>query len=336
MPENFEIAHLWVFGLLPLPLLIYWLIPPLRMKSASLLFPNLDKVQEYTNQKARESALVKRRNVFAWIGLALIWILVILSLSSPQLVGEPEMKVKTSRNFLIVADISFSMAQTDWIIDDERVTRWTAVKHVMHDFITRREGDRMGLIFFGSSAYIQAPFTPDLETVDRLLEEADVGMAGQMTNIGKAIVKGIEMFDQDSLETKVMLLLTDGVDAGTDILPLDAADLARTDSILIYTIGIGDPESSSSDLDEKTLEEISEMTGAQYFRAIDSERLEEIYLELDRLEPMEYEEEEYIPTTLLYHYPLGAAILLTLLFSLLLNLASAIRWMGSKKKRDVE
>lgn len=335
MPENFEIAYWWVFGLIPLPLLIFWLLPPLRMKSASLLLPNLGKAQEYTHQKARSSALVKRRKFIAWIVLILIWVLVVSALSSPRLVGEPEKKVKTSRNFLIVADISFSMAQKDWEIEGERVSRWTAVKHVMHDFISRREGDRMGLIFFGSSAYIQAPFTPDLETVDQMLEEADVGMAGQMTNIGKAIVKGIEMFDQDSLETKVMLLLTDGVDAGTDILPLDAADLARNDSILVYTIGIGDPESGNSDLDEVTLEEISDMTGAQYFRAIDSERLEEIYQELDRLEPMEFEEEEYRPSTLLYFYPLGAALGLALLFSLAINLASVLRNFGKNEKQDV-
>jgi len=161
-------------------------------------------------------------------------------------------------------------------------------------------------------------------------------MAGQMTNIGKAIVKGIEMFDQDSLETKVMLLLTDGMDAGTDILPLDAADLARTDSILVYTIGIGDPESGNSDLDEQTLMEISEMTGARYFRAKDSERLEEIYDELDQLEPMEYEEEEYVPTTLLFHYPLGVAILLTLWISLMLSLASLLRMRVKKGNRNVE
>jgi len=336
MPENFEIAHLWVLGLLPLPLLIYWILPPLRMKSASMLYPNLSKAQEYTNQKARTSALVKRRNFFAWMGLILIWILLLGALSSPQLVGEPELKVKTSRNFLIVADISFSMAQTDWLIEEKRVTRWTAVKHVMHDFISKREGDRMGLIFFGSSAYIQVPFTPDLETVDRFLEEADVGMAGQMTNIGKAIVKGIEMFDQDSMETRVMLVLTDGVDAGTDILPLDAADLASKDSILVYTIGIGNPDSGNSDLDEQTLIEISEMTGAKYFRAMDSERLEEIYSELDKLEPMEFEEEAYKPRTLLYPYPLGAAILLALFLSMVLSLASFFKWMGNKKKRHVE
>ncbi len=331
MPENFEIANMWVFGLLPLPLLVYWLIPPLRIRSASLSIPNFNKAQEYTRQQPRSSALVRRRNIFVWMGLVLIWLLVLAALSSPQLVGEPEMKVKTSRNFLIVADISFSMAQTDWMIEGEKATRWEAVKKVMHAFIARREGDRMGLIFFGSSAYIQAPFTPDLSTVDNMLEEADVGMAGQMTNIGKAIVKGIEMFDQDTIKTKVMLLLSDGVDAGTDILPLDAADLAEKDSILVYTIGIGDPDKPGSDLDEKTLEEIAEMTGAQYFRAMDADRLEEIYEELNKLEPIEYEEEAYIPTTLLYHYPLGASIVLALLLSFIFSSISAIKLLVNRK-----
>ncbi|MCK5135254.1 MAG: VWA domain-containing protein [Bacteroidales bacterium] len=332
MPENFELANMWVFWLLPLPLLVYWLLPPLRMKSSSLSIPNFQKAQAYTGQPPRSSALVKRRNTFVWIGLILIWVLLLSALSSPQLVGKPEMKVKTSRNFLIVADISFSMAQSDWMIEGEKATRWEAVKKVMHDFIARREGDRMGLIFFGSSAYIQAPFTPDLVTVENMLEEAGVGMAGQMTNIGKAIVKGIEMFAQDTIKTKIMLVLSDGVDAGTDILPLDAADLAEKDSILVYTIGIGDPDKPGSDLDEKTLEEIAEMTGAQYFRAIDAERLEEIYEELDKLEPIEYEEEKYKPTTLLYYYPLGASIVLGLFLSFILSSISAIKRLVNKRK----
>lgn len=325
IPENFEIAHLWVFWLLPLPFLIYWLLPPLRLKSASLSIPNFKKVQEYTGEKPRSSAVVKRRNIFSFALLFVIWVLLLGALSSPQLVAEPEMKVKTSRNFLIVADISFSMAQNDWIENGQRVRRWDGVKSVMHDFIDKREGDRMGLIFFGSSAYIQAPFTPDLVTVDAMLEEADVGMAGQMTNIGKAIVKGIEMFDQDTIQTKVMLLLTDGVDAGTDILPLDAADMAKKDSILVYTIGIGDPNSGGSDLDENTLIEISEMTDAKYFRAIDADRLNDIYDELNTLEPIEYEEEEFKPKTLLFYYPLALALFLAIFHSLIQSIVRVIR-----------
>lgn len=330
LPANFEIAYPWVFFLLPLPLLVYWLFPALRMRSASLILPTYLKAQEYTEQKARRSALVKRRGILNWLILMPGWILILCTLAAPQLVGEPELKVKTSRNFLIVADISFSMAQTDWAIDGKRVRRWDAVKQLMHDFIDKREGDRMGLLFFATSAYVQAPFTPDLATVDRMLEEADVGMAGQMTHIGKAITKGVEMFEKDTIETKCMLLLTDGVDAGTDILPLDAADLARQDTVIIYTIGIGQPGIRGSDLDERTLEDIAEMTGGRYFRAIDAERLKEIYTEVDKLEPIEYEEEKNRPVTLLYYYPLAAAMGLFILAALLSSGINALKTLRTK------
>ncbi len=252
-------------------------------------------------------------------------------LSSPQLKGEPEMKVKTSRNFLITADISFSMANKDWMLESKKVRRWDAVKSLMHTFIKKREGDRIGLVFFGSEAYIQAPFTPDLKTVDQLLEEADVGMAGQMTHIGKAITKGVSMFKEDTIKTKVMLLLTDGVDAGTDILPLDGADLAKKDTVVIYTIGIGEPGKGGSDLDETTLQEIAEMTGGKYFRAKDAATLEKIYAEVDKLEPIKYEEEHDRPVTLLYMYPLAVAMALMMGLSLLSVLVSLIRKMMNRE-----
>ncbi|AGA80758.1 VWA domain-containing protein [Echinicola vietnamensis] len=331
MPANFEIAYPWVFWLFPLPLLLFWLLPPLRMRSAALLFPGYQRALDYTGGKPRKSALVKRRNFFNWLALILIWGLFLAALSSPQLVGEPKMKVKTSRNFLITADISFSMAQKDWEVDGQKVRRWDAVKSLMHEFIEKREGDRMGLVFFATNAYVQAPFTPDLQTVDQMLEEADVGMAGQMTHIGKAIAKGIDMFDQDTIKTKVMLLLTDGVDAGTDVLPLDGADMAKQDSVMIYTIGIGDPGSQSSDLDEKTLQQIAEMTGGKYFLAKDAEQLQQIYTEVDKLEPIEYEEEEHRPETLLYMYPLAAALGLAFLANLVASLVGLL-----KKSRNRE
>ena len=312
IPNNFEIINMWVLYLLPLPLIIYFLLPALKLKSPGLIVPNLGKIESITAQKAKNAALVKRRNFFVWIGLVIIWISLIAAIANPQLVGEPEMRVKTSRNFLIVADISFSMANKDWQINGKNVTRWEAVKTVMHEFISKRTGDRMGLIFFGSNSYIQAPFTPDLVTVDKMLDEADVGMAGQMTNIGKAIVKGIEMFKQDTIKTKVMLLLTDGVDSGTDILPLDAADMAKRDSVMVYTIGIGNNTGNATDLDENTLTEIAEFTNAKYFKANDVSSLEQIYTELDKLEPIEFEEESFKPRTLLYYFPLALAIFIAI------------------------
>ncbi|MFL0354296.1 VWA domain-containing protein [Xanthomarina sp. GH4-25] len=320
MPENFHFAYPLVALLIPLPLLIYWLFPPIKNRSSALKFPYFSRVAEVTNQKPKKASFIKKRNWFSWMIMYSIWLLLLLALASPELVGKPEKKIKTARNFLIVADISFSMANTDWVLDGKRVTRWSAVKDIMREFIGKRKSDRMGLVFFGSNAYIQAPFTSDLRTIQTMLDEADVGMAGQMTNIGKAIVKGMDLFERDTIQSKVMLLLTDGVDSGEEILPLDAANMAKRDSTIIYTVGIGDPGSSTSDLDERTLIEISEMTGGKYFRAKDAKALENIYTELDTLEPIEYEEESFVPKTLLYYIPLGVALALGAFIVLINNL----------------
>lgn len=320
MPDNFHFAYPYMAVLAVLPFLVYWLLPSIKNRSTALIYPYFKASAKASNQKPKRASYVKKRSWIASFFMYVIWLLLIIAMASPELVGKPEKQIKTSRNFLILADLSFSMANTDWFIDHKRVTRWAAVKNIMQDFIVKRESDKMGLIFFASNAYIQAPFTTDLETVKTMLDEADVGMAGQMTNIGKAIVKGMDMFERDTIPNKVMLLLTDGVDSGMDILPLDAANMAKKDSTIIYTIGIGDPGSSSSDLDERTLTEISELTQGKYFRAKDAEALEKIYVELEKLEPVEYEEESFTPKTLLYYYPLGAALILGFVLVFLNNL----------------
>ncbi|BDD01162.1 VWA domain-containing protein [Persicobacter psychrovividus] len=325
MPENFEFAFPWIFILLPLPLLVYWFTPAFRTKSAAIKYPIFEHALQYTGERKRSASDIRKRSIFRWVPLFCCWVLLLVAMASPQLIGKPEMKVKNSRNFLILIDISFSMAQKDWEIEGKKVTRWEAVKQVMHQFIQKRAGDRVGLIFFASNAYIQAPFTADLKAVENLLEDTEVGFAGQMTRIGKGIMKGVNMFENDSIDSKVMLLLTDGVDDGTDILPLDAADIAQKDSITIYTIGIGTPGDKSGDLDEKTLKEIAEMSAGEYFLAQDRERLVQIYEQLDQLEPIEYEEEEYKPVTLLYPYPLGIAFGMLLLTTLTISVSNFIR-----------
>lgn len=313
----FEFANIWVLSLFPLPFLAYWLLPPLHTKSNVIMVPFIKRAAKASGEKLRKRAWISQKNLLQWIFLLLAWISLLLALARPQIVGQAEMKVKTVRSFVIAADISFSMANKDWVVDGERSTRWDAVKSLMSDFITKREGDRVGLIFFGTNAYLQTPFTTDLETVDWFLEETEVGMAGQMTSIGKAIGFGIRLFEQDSLDQKVMLLLTDGKDGGKGVSPTDAAYMAKNDSIKIYTLGIGDPTQPGSDLDEVTLQNISDITGGKYFRAIDANELEKIYTELELLEPMEFEEEEYKPTTSLYHIPLIAASIISLLLLVL-------------------
>lgn len=325
MQGAFEFAYLWAFALLPLPLLVYWLLPPLKQRKEALRYPAFRRAEDVSGKKASAGAWISRRNGLQWVVLYLAWALTLTSLASPQLVGEPEMKVKTARNFVIAADISFSMANQDWFMDGERVTRWEGVKQVMREFLQKREGDRVALVFFGTNAYLQVPLTTDLDVVDFMLDETDVGMAGQMTGIGKAIGYSLDIFKGDSLEQKVLLLLTDGQDDGRGIFPADAAEMARADSITIYTIGIGDPGGSGADLDEPTLKEISRITGGQYFLAQDEERLQEAYETLNRLEPMEFEQEDHAPVTLLFHYPLALAMALALLLALFRGLLRLIK-----------
>lgn len=312
----FEFAYIWVFFLLPLPLLVFWLMPPLKQRKEALKYPGFAAVEKATGQKSTSGAWVSRRNLLQWIILSLIWIGTLAALASPQIVGEPEMKVKTARNFVIAADISFSMANSDWEIDGKRVTRWEGVKQVLRQFIEKREGDRLALVFFGTNAYLQAPLTAEHDVIDFMLEETEVGMAGQMTGIGKAIAYSIKIFEGDSLDQKVLLLLTDGQDDGRGILPIDAAKIAHKDSIKIYTIGIGEATGNNAGLDEITLREIANIADGEYFLAEDPEQLNETYTTLNELEPIEFEAEAYAPVTHLFYYPLGVAMLLAFALAL--------------------
>ncbi len=313
---HFEIAHKWVFLLLPLPVLVYWLLPAWRKRRSALLAPFFRRAVSISNQRPKRSAWISKKNLFSWITLVVCWICLLAALSSPQLVGKPEKKTRTVRSFLIAADISFSMAERDWSVDGKLMTRWEAVKYLMKNFIKERKSDQVGLEMFATHAYLQAPLTTDLETIDWLLDQTEVGMAGQMTSIGEAIAFGIKIFREDTIKQRVMLLMTDGVDGGTEISPLDAAAAAKNDSIMIYTLGIGNSTSGGYAIDEKLLTQIAETTGGKYFRADSEKEMQQVYAELNKLQPVVYEEESYKPIVLLYMYPLGAAILLTLIYLL--------------------
>ncbi len=333
---NFEIAHKWVFLLLPLPLLVYWLLPALRKRRSALLVPFFGRAVNISGQHPKRNAWVSRKGIFSWIALILCWICLLAAASSPQFVGQPGKRTRTVRSFLVAADISFSMAQTDWRVDGKTMSRWGAVKYLMKDFIKERKSDQIGLEMFATHAYLQAPLTTDLQVIDWLLDETEVGMAGQMTNIGEAIAFGIKIFRQDTIKQRVMLLMTDGVDGGTDISPLDAAAAAKLDSIKIYTLGIGNSTSGGYAIDEKLLTQIAEITGGKYFRADSQQEMQAVYAELNKMQPVVYEEESYKPVVLLYMYPLGAAIALALIFYLLSGVINLGRNLFGIRKELIE
>jgi Ca-activated chloride channel family protein len=237
----------------------------------------------------------------------------------------------SGRDLLLAVDISGSMETADMILNDQQVDRLTVVKKVVGDFVTRRESDRLGLILFGTQAYLQAPLTFDRNTVDTLLNEARLGFAGEKTAIGDAIGLATKRLLQRPENHRVVILLTDGANTAGKVEPLKAAELAKQARVKIYTVGIGAEEwimpgifgsnlgarrvNPSLDLDEGTLTAIAEQTGGRYFRARDVEELEKIYHELDQLEPIEQDAGSFRPKATLFYYPLGAALLLSFLFA---------------------
>lgn len=321
---DIELGRPWILWLVVLPLLVL-MLPPVRYRAEALFAPYFKTLIDLKDERPSKGVQIAKKGWLSMITLILIWCGLVLAAASPQWVGEPEKQIKTARNFLINVDISLSMETTDWVTSDgRRASRWDAVKEVMNEFISRREGDRMGLILFGTQAYLQTPFTDDLSVVEALLNESEVGMAGAKTAIGNTIGKSVELFEQDSIQKKVMVLVTDGADSGSELRPIQAARLAATDSITIYTIGIGSTNTRTYELDEYTLTEIAKASGGQYFEAANRERLEEVYEELDKLEPIEYENNDYIPKRLLYYYPLGAVLLIALAYQLILGLYATI------------
>jgi Ca-activated chloride channel homolog len=321
----FEFGYKYAFFLLPLPLIIYFLLPALRQQKTFMSVPFFKNFIEATGIKGKAGISVSKKKIINIFSLSLIWILFITALASPRLVGEPEQKIKTARSLMLAIDLSGSMATTDWKIDGNRISRWGAVKNVMAEFIKRREGDRIGLILFGTQAYLQVPFTSDLNVVNQYLQESEVGMPGERTAIGNAISLGVKLFEADSVERKVMILLTDGVDSGSEVNPIQAARAASRDSVVIYTIGIGDPNANLFEVDEPMMRQISKDTNGKYFLAIDEKQLDDVYKTLDQLEPIEYEEETLRPATLLYYYPLGALILIALLNQLSFGIINLFR-----------
>lgn len=321
---HFEWSHPWVFLFLVLIPTVYWLVPPMRLKTSALVFPSFRRAVTISGINPRQKSKVSKKKIIQWLSSIVIYICLLISAAGPKLVGQPEKKIKTARSFLITADMSFSMNNKDWVVDKERLTRWHAVQKLMTNFIKGRKSDRMGLVLFATHPYLQAPLTEDLNSVMFMLNDAEVGMAGQMTGIGDAIGYSMKVFEADTTKEKVILLLTDGVDSGRGTSPLDAAAVVKKDSIKIYTLGIGDP-SGRDKIDEKTMKFIAHSTGGEYFRAMDENELNKAYKALDTLEPIKYEATTLKPEVLLYYYPLIVSIVIECLLILYLNILSYIK-----------
>ena len=315
--QGLVLAWWWALILLPLPWLVRrWLRPAPDAGMQALRVPWFGLMRD-------AAATWLKKPLLAAIA-TLAWVLLVVAAARPQWVGEVVTLPVTGRDLLLAVDISGSMDTQDMFLAGEPVNRLAVVKKVAGEFIQRRRGDRVGLVLFGSRAYLQTPLTFDTETTAILLDESEIGLAGRETAIGDAIGLAVKRLREAAARDRVLVLLTDGANTSGEVQPMQATEFAAREGLKIYTVGVGADEmmvrdffgsrvvNPSADLDEDTLRAIAERTGGAYFRARDAQALAEIYRRLDELEPVESDQEVIRPIDDLFHWPLGAAFLLVL------------------------
>jgi Ca-activated chloride channel family protein len=335
----------WLILLAPLPWLVRRLVPAATSEQAAVRAPFF---QEWRQMSEAQGARSMRGGIVSTAALWLIWLLLLVAAARPMWIGEPIELPNSGRDLMMAVDISGSMRIEDMQVGKSLVPRVDAVRQVGAQFISQRTGDRLGLILFGTKAYVQSPLSFDVATVKRFLSEAQIGFAGEETAIGDAIGLAVKRLKERPAESRVLILLTDGQDTASSVKPLDAAQLAASLGIRIYTIGIGADAltlpglfgssfgsrqvNPSAELDEAGLQKIAELTGGQYFRARNPQELVNIYQVLDALEPVEQETTVYRPRQALGYFPLLGALFISLLLALH-HFWQSFNWRSAITKR---
>lgn len=312
----YQLDHPWLLALLPLPLLVWWLLPSYREETSSVRLPFFHEVAKASGLAPTRGAVVPRTNLLEKLVAPICWALVVLALARPQYVEPPIEKLQPARDLLLALDLSQSMDTRDFRTPSGAVVpRVEAVRAVVADFVKRRKTDRIGLIAFGDAPYPLVPFTLDHATVETMIANTLPGMAGPRTAVGDAIGLGIKMFEPSQAQEKLLILLTDGNDTASKMPPDRAAGIARDKGIVIDTVGIGDPAATGEDkLDIEALKKIAATTGGRYFFGQDQSQLADIYATLDRLTPSNAKTLSWRPRVELFYYPLGAALLLLIAY----------------------
>jgi Ca-activated chloride channel homolog len=322
-----ELAAPWALALLALPILVWALVPAYEARQPALRVPFVESVAASLGLRSAPGAVVAAKTLLQSLVAPFVFVLLVAAAARPELVEPPVRKTESARDLLLAVDISGSMSTRDFTDPQGRkLERLEAVKLVLRDFIARRKGDRLGLLVFGDMPQLQVPFTLDHELCQELLGDVSVGMAGQRSLLGDAIGFAVKLFEASHAEQKVVVLLTDGNDTGSRIPPLTAADIAKARGITVHTVGIGDPATKGGELvDSGTLAGIAQATGGATFTALDRGQLDRIYERLDEIERVELETASYRPRRPLFHWPLGAAAGLLVLFYSLMSGVTALR-----------
>jgi Ca-activated chloride channel family protein len=298
MFNNVTFAYSWVlYFLLLIPLLLSWYIWQGRKKQAAITYSSLkafEKIPSSFREKLRH---------FPFILRMLVLIFLIIALARPQNYSAGQSVNAEGIDISMVLDISGSM-----MAEDFKPNRLEAAKKVIDDFIKGRTTDRIGLVIFSRDAFTQCPLTIDYSVLRNLLSDIKTGMIEDGTAIGNGIANGVNRLKNSDAESRVIILLTDGVNNAGEVDPISAAEIASTFGIRIYTIGVGTRGEAPYpvqtpfgtryqmvpvEIDEAILKKIAETTGGQYFRATNNSALEEIYNKIDKMEKTKIEITSY-------------------------------------------
>jgi len=309
------------FLLLPLPWLARRYVPGTQQQIASIRVPFFSLLR--TLDEEATTTVSGSRPLL--LSLTLLWLCLVVACARPQWIGDAIELPATGRDLLLAVDISNSMNEPDMEIEGRRARRVDMIKYVVSDFIERRRGDRIGLILFGSQAYLQAPLTFDVDTVKTFLMETQIGFAGPSTAIGDALGLAVKRLRDRPENHRVVILLTDGRNESGSIDPQQAANLAAQAGVRVYTIGVASRRYSRL-IDGDAMQTIAQSTGGKFFHAEDQAELSKIYRDIEQLEAMEQQGKSYRPIKELYYWPLAIALLLSALMAiapLLRNLVPA-------------
>ncbi|WP_087019566.1 VWA domain-containing protein [Thaumasiovibrio subtropicus] len=307
---------LWAaFLLLPLPLVARHCLSPARPSIAlrlSQLPPSLRKLRHISKTPM--------------LLLSGAWLALVIALARPVWLGDPVSIPNAHRDVMLVLDLSSSMDIEDMTTTSgENISRMTAMKSVLTDFVARRQGDRLGMVLFADHGYLHTPLSLDINNLSQQIAHLELGLVGYMTAIGEGLAMATKTFIDSDAPQRVMLLLSDGSNTAGVIDPRDAARLAQQSDVTIYSIGLGAETmmaktvfgeayetNPSHDLDEALLTEVAELTGGRYFRARNPAELAEIYAVIDNLEPISESEQTWQPRHDLFAYPLLLSVLLVM------------------------
>ncbi|MEM8491025.1 MAG: VWA domain-containing protein [Pseudomonadota bacterium] len=308
----FEFAAPLVFLALPAPLIVWLVVPAYKQRASALRVPFFRDLINAAGAEAHDGAVTAGHTSAFLIFQSLIWCLLVCALARPQWVGNPIERNEAARDIMLAIDLSESMDTKDFpLSDSQQSTRLAAVQEVVKQFVADRDSDRIGLIVFGDKAYLQLPFTRDVRTADELVSLMDVGMAGPRTALGDAIGVAMHAFESSEVESKILILLTDGNDTASQMTPLNAAGVARSDGVEIHTIGIGDTEATGEDrVDFAVLAQIAERTGGLFYTATDQSDLAAVYQQIDEATAVEARVLSFRPKFSLVVWPAAACFMI--------------------------